>query len=182
MFQGAYSCQFISVWRTSFSQTLSGCLPVTISFSFPLHEYNFSPLSFLGDSFTRYWTCNGRFFLSALENHCATCFWMPWFQIRNLWPSLALSSGMFLNICFQKFYDDVSLCIFVGAWMLSEVYSASRLYCKFISFAKFGKFHPLFLPIIYSPTCFISFWDFKKTNIECFVPKIPKGLLTFFLV
>ena len=153
-----------------------------ISFSFPWYEYNSTPHSFLWDSFTRYLTCNRQFFLSELEKHCATCFWVPWFQIRNLLSFLTLSSGIFLNICFQKFYHNASFCIFVGARMLSEVYSASWLYCRFISFAKFGKFHPLFLPITYNPTCFISFWDFKKTNIECFVPKAPKTLLTFFLV
>lgn len=150
-----------------------------ISFSFPWYEYNSTPHSFLWDSFTRYLTCNRQFFLSALEKHCATCLWVPRFQTRKLLSFLTLSSGIFLNICFQKFYHNASFCISVGVRMLSEVYSASWLYCRFISFAKFGKFHPLFLPRTYSPTCFISFWDFKKTNVECFVPKAPKTLLTF---
>ena len=75
-----------------------------ISFSFPWYEYNSTPHSFLWDSFTRYLTCNRQFFLSALEKHCATCLWVPRFQTRKLLSFLTLSSGIFLNICFQKFY------------------------------------------------------------------------------
>ena len=62
MLQGSFFYEFISVWRISFSQTLQECLLVTNSFSFPSYENIFIPLSFLWDSFTRYWICNRQFF------------------------------------------------------------------------------------------------------------------------
>ena len=92
--------------------------------------------------------------------------------------------------CFQEFFyifvfrSFIMMCLpafWWGSCILFEVYSPFWI-CRLVSFAKFGKFNPLFLPIRYSPTYFLSFWDFKETNVGYFVivPKAPKTLLIFF--
>lgn len=60
LLQDSFFYSFFPVGRTPFSQFLQEGLLGTNSFLFPLCENVLIPISFLSDSFTSYWICNGH--------------------------------------------------------------------------------------------------------------------------